>query len=376
MIGAALDIFRLRQYFNVITRAREFADGVREDAGLLDDLRRAIVTFPFERAEPEVHPFPRFAPLDVGDLVDQRVALMATGGSGAMASVVGVARAMEEAGIRPAVISLCSGSAMFGFPIAAGVPADEVAAFTLALQPSDYIDVGWRRLALLAPTAGRGFAGIIDGERIEATFRELVGDMTLGEMPIPAYAPVWNIEHNRVEYLGPHTTPDLPVARAIRMAIALPLLIEPVAEGSASWCDGGIVEIFPVAPVLDIEDPCDAAVAVNGFYPPGFVGEDASGWQERRGSILYVAGQVRTCQQVGLARANLARLAEQVDVMMIEPVPYEKVRGVGFYRQFVNSRDWPEFMRSGRAHARRVLARRAPSARRGDPSFHTIGVAR
>ena len=60
--------------------------------------------------------------------------MLATGGSGALASVVGAARALEEAGIRPAVISLCSGSALFGFPIAAGIPADEVAAFTLGLQ--------------------------------------------------------------------------------------------------------------------------------------------------------------------------------------------------------------------------------------------------
>jgi len=100
-------------------------------------------------------------------------------------------------------------------------------------------------------------------------------------------------------------------------------------------------------------------LAINGFYPPGFVGEDASGWQDRRGSILYVAGQVRTCQQVELARTNLARLAHQTDVMMIEPVPYTKVRGAGFYRQFLNNAEWPDFMRAGRRETRSVLATRA-----------------
>ena len=39
MLSGALDVFRLRQYFNVITQAREFVDGVREDAGFLDDAR-------------------------------------------------------------------------------------------------------------------------------------------------------------------------------------------------------------------------------------------------------------------------------------------------------------------------------------------------
>jgi NTE family protein len=348
---------------------------VRADVGLLDDLRRAVVTMPFEQQRRDVHPFPPFSPLHTTGLQRKRIALMATGGSGAMASVVGAARAMEEAGLSPAVISLCSGSALFGFPIAAGIPAERVAEFTLALQPADYIDIGWKRLASLVPTAGRGFAGVIAGDRIEAAYRELLGDMTLCELPIPAYAPVWNIEHNHLDFLGPRTHPNLPVVRAVRMAIALPLLVEPVGLDGGAWCDGGIVDIFPVRPVLDIEDPCDAAIAINGFYPPGFIGEDASGWREHRASILDVASQVRTCQQMELARTNLARLEQRLTVQMIEPVPYETVRGVGFYRQFLNSRDWPDFMRDGRTQARRALmALRAP--RRGHDLVARAGTVR
>jgi NTE family protein len=360
MLGTVIDVFRLRQYFNVVTRTREFVDGVREDAGLLYDARRALVTFPLERRpQPELHPFPPTRPLRVGDLKGRRLALMATGGSGALASVVGAARALEEAGVRPAVISLCSGSALFGFPVAAGIPADEVAAFTLGLRPDDYVDVDWHLLASLIPRGAKGFAGVVRGERIEASYRRLLGEMTLGEMPIPAYAPIWNIERNRLEYIGPHTYPDMSVARAIRMAIALPLFIEPVRLGGGYWCDGGVVDIFPVRPVLDIEEPPDVALVINGFYPPGFVGEDASGWQNRRASIFYIASQVRTCQQVELARTNLARLEHQTDVMMIEPVPYTKVRGAGFYRQFLNTTEWPDFMRAGRLETRGALATQA-----------------
>jgi hypothetical protein len=31
------------------------------------------------------------------------------------------------------------------------------------------------------------------------------------------------------------------------------------------------------------------------------------------------------------------------------------VKGVGFYRQFLSTRDWPEFMRQGRSETRRAL---------------------
>jgi len=367
MLGSVLDVFRLRQYFNVITRTRELVEGVREDAGLVNDARRALVTLPFERRRsPDVHPFPPARSLAIGDLRKRRLALVATGGSGALASVVGAARALEEANIRPTVISLCSGSALFGFPIAAGISADEVAAFTLGLRPDDYVDVDWGMLASLLPRAATGFAGIVRGERIEAAYQQLLGDMTLGEMPIPAYAPIWNIEDNRLEYIGPTTYPGMTVARAVHMAVALPLFIEPVPLAGRYWCDGGIVDIFPVRPVLDFGEQPDVVLAINGFYPRGFVGEDATGWQDRRASILYLASQVRTCQQVELARTNLTRLEHQADVVMIEPVPYAKVRGVGFYRQFLNTAEWPDFMRAGRLETRRVLATIASPGRQRD----------
>ncbi len=357
MLGTLVDIFRLRQYFNAITRTRDWVQGLQQDAGLLTDAGRALLRLPPSGAGAvNQQPFPAAEPYATTVTSGQRIALAATGGSGAMASLVGAARALEEAGLRPSVYSLCSGSALFGFPLAAGISTEEVAAFTLGLLPKDYVDLDWGRLLRLALTVGRGFAGVIQGDAIEDTYRRLLGDITLGDMPIPAYAPIWNVEHNRVEFIGPRTYPELPVARAVHMAIALPLFIQPVEFGGFHWCDGGIVDIFPVHPLLDIEQPCDVTLAINGFYPPGFAGEDATGWEYRRASILYVASQVRTCQQVELARENLARLRAASKVLMIEPVSYETVQGVGFYRQFLSTRDWTDFMQAGRIEARRALA--------------------
>jgi len=156
---------------------------------------------------------------------------------------------------------------------------------------------------------------------------------------------------------------------------ALAPFIDPVAFEGGYWCDGGIVDIFPVRPVLDIEEPCDLALAINGFYPPRFAGEDASGWEQRRGSILYVASQVRTCQQIELARTNLSRLRRQTDVVMIEPVAYDKVRGAGFYRQFLTTQEWADFMRAGRADARRALAAAAHTRRTAERATRRAAAA-
>jgi NTE family protein len=348
VLGSVLDVHRLRQYFNVAVRTRDVAAGIREDVGFLGSARRALVRLPFEHRATPPHPFPPGHVRARPALRRKRIGVVATGGSGAMASVVGVGRALEDLGVTPTVMSLCSGSALFGFPLAAGLGADKTAELMLAADPGDYLDVAWRRLAALVPTAGRGFTGINHGDRIEAECRRWLGDMRLGELPIPAYAPIWNVEANRLEHLGPRTHPDVTVARAIRMAIAMPLFFEPVELDGANWCDGGIVDIFPVHPVLDIEPPPDLVVAVNGFYPPEFTGDDVTGWRDRRWSILHAASQVRTCQHVELARHNLARLRRETDVVMVDPVPYDKVRGIGFYRHFLDNSEWPAFMRAGR----------------------------
>jgi NTE family protein len=94
-------------------------------------------------------------------------------------------------------------------------------------------------MARALPSLGRGWAGILRGDKLEKYYRRHLGDRTLAQLQTAAYAPIWNIESNRLEYLGPRTYPDLPVARAIRMAVLLRLLLEPVALAGGFWCDGG-----------------------------------------------------------------------------------------------------------------------------------------
>ena len=346
-LDVALDIFRMRQYFNVVVGARDVARGVYDDARFLDTVRRGLLPLPLDR-----RPVPGrvFEPLRdaAPPPLEGRVGVVATGGSGALASLVGVAKALEDSGTQVSVYSVCSGSALFGFPLGAGMSPEEVAELTGSMRPGDYIDVGWREMAALVPTLARGWCGIVRGDKLEAFYRGHFGDLTLAQLRTPTYAPIWNVEHNRLDFIGPRTHPDMLVARAVRMAVSLPLFIQPVTLDELSWCDGGIVDIFPVRPVLDIEPAIDTAVAVNGFYPHEFGGEDAAGWNTRPLSIVTAASQVRTCQQVELAREHLARLRRAARTLLVEPVPYGKVAGTGFYQQFLDTREWPRFMRAGR----------------------------
>jgi NTE family protein len=357
-LGALIDIFRVNQYFQVINAARDAAARVRSDAEFVGAVRRAAVRLPFERRPAAHSPFPARRHPALEALEERRVGIVATGGSGALASLLGVLRAFEECRVEPSVLSFSSGAALFALPVAAGVPADEVAEFVLGTDPVDWCDVDWRGLAGVAPRAGRGWAGVMRGEAVEASFRHLLGDLRMGDLATPAYFPAWNVEHNRLEYVGPRTHPELTVARAVRMAISIPLLLDPVRWAGGNWCDGGIVDIFPVRPALDIEPAPEAVVAVNCFYPHEFEGEQLTGWRQRSWSIVEVASQVRSAQHVQLARENLRRLRAEVPVVeLIEPVAYSEVRGAGFYAEFLERDDWPRYMLAGRRTALAALGR-------------------
>lgn len=63
-----------------------------------------------------------------------------------------------------------------------------------------------------------------------------------------------------------------------------------------------------------------------------------------------------------LAREHLAMLRRHSRTLLVEPVAYWKVAGTGFYAQFLDNREWPQFMRAGR---RAMLASLQHAARDG-----------
>ncbi|MCU0301720.1 MAG: patatin-like phospholipase family protein [Candidatus Nanopelagicales bacterium] len=366
MLSQIVDIGRVGQYMRTGERVREALAGPREDLRFLDQLRRGLLPLPIDGAAPTTAPFPPFVERRNDALAGRRVAVIATGGSGALASVVGIVRALEEAGTRPVGYGVCSGSALFSVPLAAGLGTDEVAAFMGAMRPGDYLDPDWTALLTAPLQLARGWDGLLRGEALEASLRRLIGDVTLGGLVVPVWFPMWNIETNRLEYISSATHPDLPAAHAVRMAVALPLAVKPVPFDGGWWLDGGIVDILPSRPFLE-GDLCDVAVVVNGFYGEGFVPDHAHGWRDRVLSILHVAGQTRLMHHIELTRRAIADLRRAVpDVIELTPVDYAKVHGAGLYGEFVDNRSWPAHMRAGHEAAAEAFARWAPSGAGGE----------
>src|SRR5215210_6054512 len=136
---AAIDPFNVKRVLERVGRAGEEI-AAAADLGFLMNARRALLPLPIvDRAEPvPTDVLPPFAARPAPGLKGKRVAVVGSGGSGACVTLVGVARAFEEANVRPAAISACSGSAVWAAMWAAGMTADEMADFSLAWRPQDY----------------------------------------------------------------------------------------------------------------------------------------------------------------------------------------------------------------------------------------------
>lgn len=356
MLSKIVGPFQVKQYFHWVSHALNLNEDLREDLSFVQALRQTLLPIPYVDHEPhfDTELFPPHRPLTVKALAGKKVGIVASGGSGALIAALGVMRALEEAEVDVAAISACSGSALFLAPIAAGLSAQEAVEFALGWRSDQYVDPEWRQLLRVPLTLGRGFTGVVKVEALERLYHQRLGGVMLGDLPIPFYANLWEIDHNRLLYLGAKTAPDMRLARLVRASITLPLFMQPVEIDGALCGDGGVINVFPAQPLLDHHPEIDFFIGINVFYPENFDGEDHSGWQDRTFSLLRVSPQSRHGQHLEAARMQLRLIQDRC--LMLHPVPYQEIKGVKFYEQFIDRTRWPEFIVRGYYHARRSLA--------------------
>ncbi len=342
----ALDPFNVRRQLARLGSLPGVA-GAASDVAFLANARQALLPLPvIDRPKPiNPHVFPPLEHRPAHKLRGKKIGVVGSGGSGASVALVGVARAFEEAGIRPAAISACSGSAVWGAMWAAGMTADEMAEFSLAWRPQDYLDVQWARLPRFALSALRGFTGLAKGEALEQLFDRRLWRMHAGETDVAFHTAVYNMDRGRLEQFGSETTPDLTLGELARIAVALPLMVEAVRIEGDFYVDGGVIDVFPAEPLIE-DGGFDRVFGLNVILPPGLeAGDDISGWERRTGGLLDASRQMSMGGHLELARRSKRRLGEKLT--LIEPARDDDARGWAFYDVFLDRRRWPDLIRRG-----------------------------
>jgi len=353
-VGPDPDIYNVK-------RGLEQLDGAGQrlraslDLDLLRHARRALLPLPLidrpQQLSTDV--FPPFHRRPLGAVTGGRVAVVASGGAGAAVALIGAARAFEEAGLEPELISGCSGGGMFGSLWAAGLSAQEMADFVLTWTPERYLDPHWLRLPRYALEMLRGFSGAMKGEAVERLFNERFDGLTAGELPIPLATIVYNTDLGLVEYFGSHTTPEVPVGRLVRITIALPVFIESVEVRGHLYVDGGLIELLPTQPVFE-HGPFDHVFGINFMLPERLQPDNITGWQKKPMGIVLASRELQQAYHVEFARRARRELGDALTI--IDAADPRLCRGAWLYDLFIDRSRWPELIRTGYERTTRALA--------------------
>lgn len=159
------------------------------------------------------------------------IGLALGGGSARGWAHIGVIRALEEAGVRPAFIAGTSIGALVGAAYAAG-ELDRLERWARGMRVHNVL--GFFDVSLAS--------GLLKGERLIAFIRRDFADRPIEELPIPFAATATALHTGQEVWLRTGSTLD-----AVRASISFPGLFAPVMQDGRLVVDGGLVNPVPVS---------------------------------------------------------------------------------------------------------------------------------
>ena len=171
--------------------------------------------------------------------------VLGSGGARGLAHI-GVIHWLEENGYRIKSISGCSMGALIGGIYAAG-KLDDFEAWVRAITRLDMVtmlDLSWSK------------SGLVKGDKIINRLTELVGDVSIEDLPMAYTAVATDISNEKEVWMNSGRLFD-----AIRASISLPLFFTPFRYQGVNLIDGGVLNPVPIAPTFG--DATDMTIAVN-----------------------------------------------------------------------------------------------------------------
>jgi predicted acylesterase/phospholipase RssA len=107
-------------------------------------------------------------------------------------------------------------------------------------------------------------AGVLRAEKILDAVRDILGEVTIEELPIPYTAVSTDLLSGKSVWLQRG-----PVDAAIRASIAIPGVITPHVFGGRLLADGGILDPLPMAPIAAVNADLTIAVSLAGSEAGG-----------------------------------------------------------------------------------------------------------
>jgi NTE family protein len=175
------------------------------------------------------------------------------GGAARGLSQIGVLSVLEEYGVTPDIIAGTSMGSIIGAMYASGLKAKDLKQIAC--------DIDWRQVMHLTDIVALPRSGIIQGKRIVALLKSVLGDITFSQLKYKYAAVAADL------YTGEQVVfTEGSLMEAIRASISIPGIFKPVYYKGRYLVDGGLVNVVPVSVCRDLE--ADFVIAVNVIPDP------------------------------------------------------------------------------------------------------------
>ncbi|MBC8173337.1 MAG: patatin-like phospholipase family protein [Chitinophagales bacterium] len=172
-----------------------------------------------------------------------KIGITLSGGGARGIAHTGVLHALEEAGIRPEIISGCSSGALIGALYAAGLPPLEIFQFVEKKSLYNLIKMGMPNKGMMELAYFR-----------QVLTKNLPHD-SFEKLKKPLFISVTNLNKGVSEIVSTGRIIDYVIASS-----SIPLIFKPVQIGKYFYVDGGVINNLPVEPLRPV---CDLLIGVN-----------------------------------------------------------------------------------------------------------------
>lgn len=163
-----------------------------------------------------------------------RTGLILSGGGARGFAHAGILKALNESGIYPDVISGVSAGAIVGALYADGHTPDQI----LEIFSSNNSFFNYVKPKLPSK-------GLFKTKGLKKNLTSNLHADTFEELKLPLYVAATNIHTGKIEYFN-----SGPIVDKILASAAIPVLFEPVEIDGDLYVDGGVLDNFPVSPIL------------------------------------------------------------------------------------------------------------------------------
>ena len=205
--------------------------------------------------------------------------LVLSGGGLLGISYIGLLRYLEESYIINNIKSISGSSAgsFFGCLIALGYTSKELETIVKTIKLKEYVNINAESIINFMRTKGLE-SGTYLINLIKKCIKDKTGDenITFSQLKekykIELQIGVTNLSKYKFELLNSTNSPDVPIYKAIRASTALPFIFEPCVIGDDVYCDGGLLDNFPIDSIIldekdeDKDNDKEDNVNVLGIY--------------------------------------------------------------------------------------------------------------